>query len=633
MNACRSLSRRRFLQSSAFVAGGGWLTSSVSHADAAQDREHPNILWITCEDTGPELGCYGDDYAVTPNLDALAAQGMRYRVAWSNAPVCAPARTTIISGVYPPSLGGQHMRSEVQMPAFMRMYPQFLREAGYYCTNNNKEDYNLTKPGKVWDESSRQAHWKNRAAGQPFFAIFNSTVSHESQLRKRPHTLKHDMAQAPVPAYHPDTPEVRHDWAQYYDQVTEMDTQAGQWLDELREAGLMDETIIVFYGDHGSGMPRSKRWPYNSGLHVPMIVYVPEKFKHMAPKEYEVGGVSDRLVGFIDLAPTLLSIAGIKPPAWMQGYATMGKYETKPQPYLFGFRGRMDERYDMVRSVRNQRYIYIRNYMPHLIYGQYLAYMFQTPTTQVWKRLFDEDKLNTVQSCFWQRKPPEELYDLDNDPDEVTNLIDSAAHQGVREELRQALREQILRIRDVGFLGEAEMHSRAAGTTIYEMGHDRSKYPLERILAMADLASMLEPDALPDLKEGLRDSDRAVRYWAAMGLLMRGPSAVNAARKELRAALKDDAPAVRIVAAQTLGEYGTAADLDLVLPVLKELAPPDKNGAYVSMLDLNAIAALGEKAEPLMETIKTMPTQDPSAVGRANGYVSRLVKMLTESHG
>lgn len=633
MNSRLLLSRRQFLQSGALMAGGGLLTSSVRRTAAGTSQERPNIVWITCEDTGPELGCYGDEYAVTPNLDALAAKAMRYRVAWSTAPVCAPARTTIISGVYPPSTGGQHMRSEVKMPDFMRMYPQFLREAGYYCTNNSKEDYNLTKPGKVWDESSRKGHWKNHSAGQPFFSIFNITVSHESQLRKRPHTLKHDMAKAPIPAYHPDTPEVRHDWAQYYDKVTEMDAQAGQRLKELEEAGLMDDTIVFFYGDHGSGMPRSKRWPYNSGLHVAMMVYVPEKFKHLAPKEYETGGVSDRLVGFIDLAPTLLSLAGIKPPDWMQGHAAMGKHEMAPQPYLFGFRGRMDERYDMVRSVRNQRYIYIRNYMPHLIYGQYLAYMFQTPTTQVWKRLYDQGKLNEVQSRFWQRKAPEELYDLQNDPDEVNNLVKSPAHQVVLNELREALRKQTLRIRDVGFLGEAEMHSRAAGTTIYEMGHDPEKYPLEKILAMADLASLMKPRTTGALREGLKDDDSGVRYWAAMGLLMRGRRAVRRARQDLRAALKDASPTVRVIAARALGEYGSQADLDLALSVLKDLAPPDKNGAYVSMLDLNAIDALGKKAAPLMETIKTMPTKDPSAVGRANGYVSRLVKNLVETNG
>jgi arylsulfatase A-like enzyme len=633
MDSDRSLSRRRFLQSSALIAGGGLLGPSLRRVGANQGQGRPNIVWITCEDTGPELGCYGDEYAVTPNLDAFATTAMRYRVAWSTAPVCAPARTTIISGVYPPSTGGQHMRSEVKMPEFMRMYPQFLREAGYYCTNKSKEDYNLTKPGKVWDNSSGKGHWKNRAAGQPFFSIFNYTISHESQLRKRPHTLKHDMAKAPVPAYHPDTPEVRHDWAQYYDKVTEMDALAGNQLKELEEAGLMDDTIVFFYGDHGSGMPRSKRWPYNSGLHVAMMVYVPEKFKHLAPKEYETGGVSERLVGFIDLAPTLLSLVGIKPPEWMQGHAAMGKYETAPQPYLFGFRGRMDERYDMVRSVRNQRYIYIRNYMPHLIYGQYLAYMFQTPTTQVWKRLYDQGKLNEIQSRFWQRKAPEELYDLQDDPDEVNNLVKAPAHQVVLNELRGALRKQTLRIRDVGFLGEAEMHSRAADTTIYEMGHDPQKYPLEKILTMADLASLMKPRSTGLLREGLKDSDSAVRYWAAMGLLMRGRRAVRRARQDLRAALKDVSPTVRIIAARALGEHGSQADLDLALPVLKDLAPPDKNGAYVSMLDLNAIDALGEKAAPLMETIKTMPTKDPSAPGRANSYVARLVKNLVESDG
>ncbi|MHC4520047.1 MAG: sulfatase-like hydrolase/transferase, partial [Planctomycetota bacterium] len=464
--------------------------------------------------------------------------------------------------------------------------------------------------------------------GQPFFSIFNITVSHESQLRKRPHTLKHDMAKAPVPAYHPDTPEVRHDWAQYYDKITEMDAQAGQRLKELEEAGLMEDTIIFFYGDHGSGMPRSKRWPYNSGLHVAMIVYVPEKFKHLAPKEYETAGESDRLVGFVDLAPTLLSIVGVKPPDWMQGHAFLGEHETPAQPHIFGFRGRMDERYDMVRSVRNQRYIYVRQYMPHLIYGQYINYMFQTPTTQVWKKLYDEGKLDAAQRRFWERKPPEELYDLENDPDEVNNLIDSADHKALLKELRQALREHALRIRDVGFLSEAEMHSRSAGTTMYEMGHDSDRYPLERILDMADVASLMKPRTLKRLREGLKDSDSAVRYWAAMGLLMRGRKVMRRARKDLRTALQDESPTVRIIAARALGEYGNKADLKLALPVLEELAPPDKNGAYVSMLDLNAVAALGEKAAPLMETIKAMPTKDPRAVGRANSYVGRLVQSL-----
>ena len=611
----------------AILAAGAMLVFPARAAGA----ELPNVLWITCEDTGPQLGCYGDQYAETPNLDRLASRGLRYLHAWSNAPVCAPARTTIITGVYPTSTGAEHMRSLVEMPAFMRMYPQLLRERGYYCTNNSKEDYNLEKPGKVWDDSSGKAHWKNRRPGQPFFAIFNLTVSHESQIRVRPHALKHDTAKVRVPAYHPDVPEVRHDWAQYYDKVTEMDAQAGKRLEELESAGLAGETIVFFYGDHGSGMPRSKRWPYDSGLHVPLVVSVPERFKHLAPKEYSAGGTSDRLVGFVDLAPTLLSLAGVEPPAWIEGHAFMGKFEAPPQPYLYGFRGRMDERYDMVRSVRDRRYVYVRNYMPHLIYGQHLDYMFQTPTTRVWKQLYDEGKLAPPKTCFWEPKPAEELYDLENDRDEVHNLVNSAEHQAVLNRLRRAHKEHVLKTRDVGFLPEAEQHRRAAGTTMYELGHDPQKYPLEKILAMAELASSRTAGVLPQLREGLKDVDSGVRWWTATGLLIRGASGVEAAREDLRAALKDPSPSVRIAAAAALGQHGNDADLGLALAVLKELAPADKNGAYTSMLAVNAIDALDGKAAGLADFLKTMPSKDPSAVARANGYVDRLLgKILGE---
>ncbi len=238
----------------------------------------PNFLWITSEDNGPELGCYGDDYADTPNIDALAAKGQRYLNCWSNAPVCAPARTTIISGMFPNSLGAQHMRSEVKLPPEAVLYPQVFHQLGYYCTNNSKEDYNLQTPANLWDDSSGKAHWRKRRAGQPFFAVFNFTISHESKLRTRPHTAIHDASKVKVPPYHPDTPEVRQDWAQYYDRVTEMDREVGQVLQQLQDDGLAENTIVFYYGDHGSGMPRGKRWLYQSGLRVPMVVHVPERF-------------------------------------------------------------------------------------------------------------------------------------------------------------------------------------------------------------------------------------------------------------------------------------------------------------------------------------------------------------------
>lgn len=372
--------RRRFTRLSAFICAilifqSTSIESAGPNVGSAADR--PNVLWITSEDNGPQLGCYGDTYAVTPHLDKLAAKGMRYINAWSTAPVCAPARTVILSGMWAPSLGAEHMRSQVPLPDHIKPYPQYLREAGYYCTNHVKTDYNLAvNMREAWDAGSGKAHWNNRAEGQPFFAVFNFTTSHESQTRNKiddKHRI-HDPSRARIPAYHPDTTEVRKDWAQYYDRMTMMDRQCGDAIEELSNAGLDDDTIIVYYGDHGSGMPRSKRWPYNSGLQVPLIVYVPDKWRHFAPPDYKSGGSSDRLVSFYDLAPTLLSVCGVDPPAHMHGGPFMGQKEhiaAEPQ-YAFGFRGRMDERYDLVRVVRDKRYVYMRHYMPHKIYGQYI---------------------------------------------------------------------------------------------------------------------------------------------------------------------------------------------------------------------------------------------------------------------
>ena len=598
----------------------------VNAALASHAAELPNILWVTSEDNGPHLGCYGDDYATTPNLDALARRGMIYTRAISNAPVCAPARTTIISGMYPPSTGAEHMRSMTSLPSGYKMYPAYLRKLGYYCTNSSKEDYNLRKEGEVWHESSRKGHWKNRPdEKKPFFAIFNFTTSHESQIRKRPHEQVHDPAKVRVPAYHPDHPEVRKDWAQYYDKITEMDAQVGAKLKEVKDAGLEEDTIVFYFGDHGSGMPRSKRWPFFSGLNVPLIVHVPEKWKHLAGSDYKIGGSSDRRVGFIDLAPTLLSLAGMKPPSHMQGHAFMGKHEAPAQEYGFGFRGRMDERYDMVRSVLGKRYIYIRNYMPHKRYGQHVGYMFVTTTTQVWKRLFDEGKLNDNQSHFWKTKPPEELYDLKEDPDEVNNLANSKKHSEILEQMRKAHLEHITKIRDVGFLPEGEIHSRSKGSTPHEMGQSDKKYPFERIRAAADIASSMRKEDLSKITKLLADKDSAVRYWGALGLLMQGKTGVEYGKNSLTKALRDSSPFVRVIAAEALGKFGSKKDLASAVKVLSETADPVKNGCFPSMLAMNAIDHLDDKAKPLLSQIQSMPRTPTEVDKRFQGYVGRLV--------
>lgn len=591
--------------------------------------DKPNILWLTSEDHGPEMGCYSDNVARTPNIDALAAKGMLFKRAWSVAPVCAPARTAIISGIYPSSSGGLHMRSMVSLAAGQKMYPQFLREAGYYCTNNSKTDYNLREPGQVWDASSGKAHWKNRAAGQPFFAIFNSTASHESQIRKRPHAAITKPAEVRVPAYHPDTPEVRQDWAQYYDKVSESDADAGRRLRELDEAGLAEETIVFYYGDHGSGMPRSKRWAGNSGLHVPLVVYFPEKWKHLAPKEYQPGGKSERMISFVDLAPTVLSLAGIAPPEWMQGRAFAGPHQTEPQPLLFGERGRMDERMDLVRSVSDGRYVYLRNFHPHVSQAQRVSYQFETPTTRVWHELFRQGKTNEAQSIFWRvPKTPEELYDLETDRDEVHNLADSPEHQAILAKLRAALRKHLLQVRDVCLLPEPELHARSAGMSPYELARDADKYPLEKILSAAELASSLDPAAGPQSQLALADRDSAVRYWAALGLLIRGEKSVQANSAGLTAALDDESPSVQIVAAEALAAHGDKAARTKALDTLARLMVPKNQGVLTAMTALAAIEALGPKAASLHDRIAKLDPKGPLPDGRYSSYVPRLIENI-----
>ena len=604
---------------------------SLFNLATAQDR--PYILWISSEDNGPHLGCYGDKNAVTPNLDALAGKGMKYTRASSTAPVCAPARTTIISGIYPPATGAEHMRSHVNLPEEFKLFPAYLAEAGYHCTNPGKEDYNVRKPDGTWEKvkkSNKQRTWESRKEGQPFFAVYNFTICHESKIRNeiKESELIHDPAKMRVPAYHPDTPEVRRDWAQYYSRITMMDKECGQALKDLEKQGLADNTIVFYWGDHGSGMPRNKRWPYNSGLHVPLVVFFPEKWQHLAPKEYQTGGSSDRMVGFIDLAPTMLSICGIKPKEWMQGHAFAGPHQTEAPKFSYGFRGRMDERVDLVRTVMGKRYVYLRQYMPHRIYGQYISYMFKTPTTQVWHDQFHAGKLNAAQSHFWKEKPAEELYDLQTDPDEVNNLVASPEHQAVLEEMRQAHKDWEKRIRDVGFLSEAEVHSRSKGSTPYEMGQDAAKYDFDTIFAAADLATRRDAKDLPEIVNLLASEDSGVRYWGAQGLLIHKAAGIEAGREALIKALNDSSPSVAVIAAEALGRFGSKEDSEKGLATLLKYANQNESNVFDAILATNALDYMDEKARPQLEAIKALPTQMTNPTQRTNKYISSLMPKL-----
>lgn len=418
---------------------------------------HPNILWISAEDLGPDLGCYGDEYATTPTLDAFAAEGATFTRCFANAGVCSVARSCIITGMYPVSIGSQHMRSDVVPPPEVKCFPEYLRAAGYYTTNRSKTDYNFPAPPSAWDENGEDHEdWAGRAKGQPFFSVINFTISHESkvrdpELRANMDTLlgkaRHDPATVPLPPYIPDTPEARADRAQYYDVLTLVDREVKKVLDRLEADGLADDTIVVFWGDHGVGLPRAKRWIYDSGLRVPLMIRWPGAIRP--------GTRIDELVSFVDFAPSTLAMAGVGVPKHMQGRALYGPNREEPRDYVFAHRDRMDETYDLIRAVRDKRYKYVRNFMPERSRGQNLVYMDMGGTMQSMRRLHAAGKLTGAETQYFEpTKPVEELYDTKTDPHEIRNVAADPAHGEILARLREELEAWQVEIGDLGMLPE-----------------------------------------------------------------------------------------------------------------------------------------------------------------------------------
>ena len=439
----------------------------------ADDR--PNILWISCEDISCNLGCYGDPHAITPNLDRLAKDGIRFTRAFTPAGVCAVVRSSVITGMYPPSIGSQHMRNRMIPPPDVKAFSELLRAAGYFCTNRSKTDYQFEPTPSMWDRSgNKHKDWRERPdPQQPFFSVVNITVSHESQVRhgeKRHATVvqaigkecKHDPDQCAdtLPAYFPKTPAARKDWAWYHDNITLMDKMAGDVLRKLDEDGLADNTLVVFWSDHGMGLPRGKRWIYDTGTLVPVIMRWPDQL--------HPGGVREDLMSMIDLPSTMLSVAGVEVPQYMQGRVLIGE-DADPEPsYLFFHRDRMDEVYELQRAARDRRWKYIRNYEPEKTYAQRLDYMDAMPTMKDWRRLNAEGKLTGGQkNWFMVPKPIEELYDTEKDPWELNNLANLAQYADRLARMRAATETWQDEIGDMGLIPEAVMmeEMKPGGTT------------------------------------------------------------------------------------------------------------------------------------------------------------------------
>lgn len=427
-------------------------------AQSNEKRKQPNVLWISAEDISPSLGCYGDSYAITPRLDQLASEGVRFTRCFTHAGVCAISRSGLITGMYPVAIGSQHMRSQIVLPPHVKAFPEYLRAAGYWTTNRSKTDYNFPPPKAAWDENSANARdWRGRAPGQPFFSVINLTTTHESQIRGKFGETLHDPTKAPLPPYIPDTSVTLRDWARYADLLTTLDQQVAAILDQLEADGLAKDTIVFFWGDHGQGLPRGKRWLYDSGTRVPLIIRWPDQLKP--------GSVCDDLVCFLDFAPTMLRLAGVVIPTHLHGRvlpsveertrANGSRPSASGREFIFGHRDRMDETYDLIRSARDTRFKYIRNYAPERPYAQNITYMNQMPTMREWRRLNGEGKLTGATALhFRERKPVEELFDTEADPHEIVNLAERPEHAATLKRMRAALERWQEDVGDSGLIPE-----------------------------------------------------------------------------------------------------------------------------------------------------------------------------------
>ncbi|NML08077.1 sulfatase [Sphingomonas sp. G-3-2-10] len=604
--AFSGVSRRGLLQSAAGLAAA----TGVDRAFARGTRDRPNILWLVSEDNAPWLGAYGDKVARTPNLDALAKKGIVYENAFSTAPVCAPSRFAILTGVHAASNApAQHMRAAAPFPPALSTYPDLLRRAGYHCTNNAKTDYNCTiDPKAIWDDSSDKAHWRSRPAGKPFMAVFNSMTTHERFLFK-PTTGAASPADVRLPAYLPDTPAIRQDFASYHNLIEKMDGEIGARLAELEADGLADDTIVFYYSDHGGILPRTKHYAYNEGFHAPLIVYLPPRWAHLAP--VAAGSRVKAPVSFVDLAPTLLSLAGATAPATMQGKAFLGRDAGTPNRIVFGGRDRMDERYDMLRTAMDGQFHYIRNYMPHRINGINLAYSWQMKSFQDWERLWREGKLNAVQSAFFQPKPYEELYDLRSDPDQTVNLASDPDHRAKLAYYARALDRHMLATRDNGFIPEG------SGLEGYGRTRTDRDYPLRAAMTLAAMAAKRDPSHLPAFVRRLSHRSEVLRFWAAQVLLMLGKHAQSASGSLETTMARDSSLSTRIVAAEALAGLGKA---DGAVAFLASVLDGTSN-TPVRLQAVNALTFVGSAATPARPSVVRGTQDNDIGIRSASRYL------------
>lgn len=590
------------------------LVSFLFFSSMAFSQQKPNILWVTIEDTSPQfIGCYGNKNASTPVIDKLAEDGVRFTNAFSTGTVCSPSRSTIITGVRTFKMGTGNHRSNYSVPDFIHGFPYYLQKQGYYVTNNSKTDYNVgnveTFTREAWNESSNKAGWWNRKPGQPFFAVFNFMDSHQSRTMTNTYEwyLKNVWDKLPVtdrigedafdmPPFYRDSPEMRKQFARVYNSIKLTDNKIGELLERLEKDHLRDSTIIFFYADHGEGEPRGKTNGINLGYRVPFVIWFPEMYKNLSP--WGTGVVTDELVDFEDLAPTIVSLVGGKVPGYLKGRILIGKNRSKPTDHLILSADRSDNGIDMVRNITDGRFMYSRNFMPFMPEVRYIRYMEISDIKQQMRSDLKANLLNPLQKSIFEDRPAEFLFDIENDVWETQNLVNDPAYKKVLTEMQKQLDEEVMQSRDVMFLPEYEIGLISKTESLYEYRLDKKKYPLKEIYRAASLSGKRGKEIAKQQVQLLKSSNNIVRYWAMIGLRCQHPDELQPYRNEILNVMNDSYPPVAVTASAISYQFFNSDDGE---SKLKEFCKSDNMD--LALMSVNYLLYMDNR-HPFVETIR-----------------------------
>tara|TARA_R110002049_G_scaffold263116_1_gene439274 strand:- start:45889 stop:47823 length:1935 start_codon:yes stop_codon:yes gene_type:complete len=580
-------------------------------------QEKPNILWITIEDTSPQfLGCYGNKDASTPVIDKLAKEGVRFTNAFSTGAVCSPSRNTIITGVRTFKLGTGHHRSGYTIPDFIHGFPYYMKQEGYYVTNNYKTDYNVSDGKKfindAWNESSKNAGWWKRDSDQPFFSIFNFMESHQSRTMTKSYDwyIENVWNQLPqedriaenefkMPPIYYDSPDMRKYFARVYNSIKLTDNRIGELLDKLDKENLRDDTIIFFYADHGEGIPRGKTNGIDMGYRVPFVIWFPEKYKHLSPWGTS-GVVTDELISFEDLATTMIDLVGAKAPDYLKGRVLLGKNRSKKVDHLILSTDRADNAPDLVRSITDGRYMYSRNFMPFIPQMRHINYMEIGDITKEMRSDLSKGKLDSLQKSVFEVRPAEFLFDHQNDKWETINLADNPQYKEILSKMREQLDEDIIQSRDVHFLPEYEIGHISKISNAYEFRLDNNKYPIKEIYAAASLSGKQGLDVAKKQVAFLKSKNKIIRYWSIVGLRSQKSEILKPFQKEIIKAIDDAYLPVAVTAAAI--SYDNF-DNTLAQTKMKEFC--NHKNRDIALMAVNYLLYVKNK-NPFLETIKAI---------------------------